>query len=112
MKNLTRTSSIPLPNSFNFHRINYKPDKILFYNIKHNKNCEFLSNPLDPHYYRPQKNQKIPLKESSYFIPKGLESLGPNHIRFSFEALYKLLGDDAYIDAYMLTKNKIHTVKM
>jgi hypothetical protein len=90
---------------FTFHRVNYKPDKVLYYDVILNSSCEFTEEVLDPYYFKPKVNQRIELNDDSYFVPKNVEHISSNHIKFSFRALDKLIGEDGIIDAYIFPNN-------
>lgn len=93
---------------FTFERSNYKPTKVLFYDILYNSKCQFQKDPLDPHYFDTSTNSRIELKDSSYFLPTFIDRLSNNHLRFSFRSLDELLGEASYIDTYITTDSNFY----
>lgn len=90
---------------FKFYRTNYKPSKVLHYDVITTDRCEFANKIFDPYYLETSTGERIDLNSDSYFIPKDVEVISNNYVRFKFDALEKLIGEDGYLETYIFPSN-------
>lgn len=85
---------------FNVFRTNYKPDKVLHYNVQLNSDCSIHSDPFDIFYVQNQERIELSATSRDYYNPKSIDFLGRFSLKYSFKALEEFSGSQARIQVF------------
>jgi len=95
------TYSIAQVSLFKVYRSNYKPDKVLQYNLNINgEDCSIADDVFDIFYLQDGERIELSATSRDYYLPRVMEPLDNWSLDFSFKALEQFSGSDARIRVY------------